>query len=77
LPDNHDSKVEPATTIRRTKIGGSPAAEIMSGDKMTAELTVIVSGRFVVAIEGRNVASLEPLQAMLANIDLKALVALK
>jgi len=77
LPEDYDDKVPPATTIKRMKIEESQAAEMWDAEKTTGEITVVVGGRFVVAIEAQTASDLEALRAMLASVDLKALAALK
>ena len=77
LPDGYSDTVPPATTIKRMKIDGSPASELWNAEKMTGEITRLISGRFVVAVEAQKGDTLESLRAMLATVDLKALAALK
>ena len=77
LPDDFDGTVPPATTIKRMKIDGSPASEMWNADKMTGEITILLSGRFVVAVEAQKADGPEVLRAMLALVDVKAVAALK
>ena len=77
LPDDFDGKVPPATILKRMKIDGSPASEMWDAEKMTGEVTVLLSGRFVVAVDAQKADSPELLRAMLALVDVKALASLK
>ena len=77
LPDGHVGKIPPATIITRMNIDGSPAAEMWDAEKLNGEITVVVGGRFVASVETSKADSLEPLKAILAGVDLKALGALK
>jgi len=77
LPDDYTDTVPPATTIKRMKIDQSPASEIWNAAKMTGEITVLVSSRYVVAIEAQKGDTLETLRAMLTLVDTKALAAVK
>jgi hypothetical protein len=69
--------VPPASTIRRLNVSGSPAAELWDGAKNEGEITVVVDGRFVVTLEGFQLDKLETLRAMLQQIDLNKVAALK
>jgi hypothetical protein len=77
LPDNYEGKVPPATTIKRTKIDGTPGSEMWDADKMSGEMILVVAGRFVVEVESQKADSLESLRAILKAVDLKALAALR
>lgn len=76
FPDNYVGKVEPATTITRAKFNEWPAAELWDPEKCKGEVTVLVAGRFVAKAEG-NADTLETLKALVGQIDLKKLAALK
>jgi len=77
LPADYAETLQPATTVRRLKIEGSPAHEMWNGEKMTGEITVLVGGRFVVTVEAQKSDSLDTLRQVFAAVDLKALAALK
>jgi len=77
LPDNYDGKVPPATTIKRSKTDNTRASEMWDAEKLSGEMIVVVSGRFVVAVESQKAESLENLRSLLAAVDLKALASLK
>jgi hypothetical protein len=77
LPADYSAALQPATTIKRLKIGESPAYEMWNGEKMTGEVTVVVGGRFVAAVEAVKGDGLESLRKILEGVDLKALAALK
>jgi hypothetical protein len=77
LRDDHEAEIPPATTIRRVKVDGSPAAEIWDSEKLDGEITVVVGGRFVAVVEASKADSLETLRSILGGVDLKALGALK
>jgi hypothetical protein len=51
--------------------------EMWDSGKMSGEITVVVAGRFVVAVEAQKADSLDTLRALLASVDLKAVGALK
>jgi hypothetical protein len=76
LPEDHADQFA-ATTIKRSKIEGSPAVEMWDAEKFSGEITVVVGGRFVASVESPKADSLETLRAILAGVDLKALGALK
>lgn len=77
LPEDSVKEIPPATTIKRLKIDGSPAAEMWDAAKKTGEITVVIGGRFVVTVEAQRAESLDTLRAVLASVDLKSLAALK
>jgi hypothetical protein len=77
LPDDFDGKVPPATTIRRMKVDGSPASEMWDAEKMTGELAVLLSGRFVISVDAQKADAPELLRTMLALVDFKAFASLK
>ena len=77
LPDDFDGKVPPATILKRMKIDGSPASEMWDSEKMTGEITVLLGGRFVVAVDAQKADGPELLRTMLALVDVKALASLK
>lgn len=77
LPDNYTDDVPPATTVKRLKMDGSPAAELWDAQKLSGEITVVVGGRFVASVETAKVDSLDTLRAILASVNLKALAAAK
>ena len=77
LPDGYAETVPPATTVARVKINDMPAAEMWDAEALKGELTVLVNGRFAVALEAKKVDSLDTLRAILAAVDLKALAAKK
>jgi hypothetical protein len=77
LPEGSVTEVPPATTIKRLKIDGSPAAEMWDAGKKAGEITVVVGDRFVVTVEAQKAESLDTLRAVLASVDLKSLAALK
>jgi hypothetical protein len=77
LPDGYSDTIPPATTVARVKINEMPAAEMWDAEALKGELTVLVNGRFAVAIEARKADSLGTLRAMVGAVDLKALAAQK
>lgn len=77
LPDGYSDQIPPATTVARVKINDMPAASMWDAEALKGELTVLVNGRFVVALEAKKVESLDTLRGMLSAVDLKALAALK
>ena len=77
LPEDYKESVPPASTIRRFRVGGEPAAELWDTAKNAGEITVVIDGRFVAILEGFQLESLEPLRTMLEQIDLKKVAALK
>lgn len=77
LPEGSVTEVPPATTIKRLKIDGSPAAEMWDAQTKTGEITVVIGGRFVATVEAQRAGSLDALRAILASVDLKSLAALK
>ncbi len=76
LPEDHHDQIS-ASTIRRSKIDGSPAVEMWDAEKLNGEITVVVGGRFVASAEASKADTLETLRAILSTVDLKALAALK
>lgn len=77
LPDDYADQVPPATTIKRIKIDGSPAVETWDSEKLNGEIAVVVSGRFVAAVETSKADTLDTLKGILSGVNLKALGALK
>jgi hypothetical protein len=77
LPDDYTEKIPPATIVTRLKIAGSPAAEHWNGTKQEGEITVLVSGRFVVSLEGSHLDGPETLRGLVQQVDLKKLAELK
>lgn len=77
LPEGHAETMAPATTVARTKHEYGTAAERWDGAAQVADIEVLVGGRFVVTLEGRQLESLDDLRAILKTIDLKKLAELK
>ena len=77
FPDDYVGQIPPATTVTRLMFKGSPAATLWDSAKSEGELTVVVGGRFVAKAEGSRLDSLDTLRAIVDQIDLKALSALK
>lgn len=77
LPEGHAQTMAPATTVARTKHEYGTAAERWDGAGQVADIEVLVGGRFVVTLEGRQLESLDDLRALLKTIDLKKLAELK
>ncbi len=77
FPDDYSDTIPPATTIKRLKVGDWPAASRWDADKGDGEFTLLVAGRFVATAEGSHVDSLDTLRAIIEQIDLQKLAALK
>jgi hypothetical protein len=77
LPDGYTDTVPPASTVRRLKIAGAPAAELWDSAKNEGEITVVVNGRFVAMLEGFQLDSVDTLHTIVEQIDMKKVAALK
>ena len=77
LPEGHAESMAPATTITRTKHEFGTAAERWDGAERVADIEVLVGGRFVVTLEGRQLETLNDLRGVLKGIDLKKLSEMK
>ena len=77
LPEGHAESMAPATTVTRTKHELGTAAERWDGAAKVADIEVLIGGRFVVTLEGRQLESLDDLRAVLKGIDLKKLAEMK
>ena len=64
------------STIRRVLVKGSPAAELWDPAKGSGEITVVIGGRFVVAVDSSTCQGLDPLRSVLEAMDFKAIEAL-
>ena len=62
---------------RAASIEGYPGFETWNATAKTGEVDVVVDRRFIVEVEGRQVADLADLRTFLARVDLHALVARK
>lgn len=58
-------------------IDGQPGCESWQNDARDGDITILVSGRFVVNARGLNLSSIEPLQKLVKAIPIKRLAALK
>ena len=77
LPPGYSESIAPATSVKRFELGGQPAASRYDARAREAELTVLIGGRFVAKAEANNVAGLEPLVAILENVNFGKVSALK
>ena len=69
---------QPANGYRKAStVGGFPAIEEWDAGTRTAELTVIVAGRFIVKANASEVSDIKPARAVIDAVDLKKLAALK
>lgn len=62
---------------KATTVNGNPAIEKWNKDRKNGELDVLVGKRFMVTIEGRDIADISELQAFASNFDFGAIGALK
>jgi hypothetical protein len=67
----------PAISLARLRVMDMPAVEMWDAQKLEGEITMVVAGRFVVALEGTKTDSLETIHGLLRALDVKALAALK
>jgi hypothetical protein len=77
LPEGYSDEVPPATVIKRLTVNGMPAAYRWDGEKREGEYTVVIGGRFVAKVEGTNLETVDALRAILDQIDMQKLGALK
>jgi hypothetical protein len=77
LPDGYSETIPPATKVTRLQRNGAQVAERWDERKSTGEITMLFGGRFVVGVEGKQIAGLDTLRPFLAAIDLKQLSELK
>lgn len=77
LPDGYSERIPPATKVTRFQRDGVQVAERWDERKSAGEITMLVGGRFVVAVEGKQITGLDSLRPFLATIDLKQLSELK
>ena len=69
---------QPANGYRKAStVAGFPAIEEWDADTKSAELTVIVAGRFIVKANANDVSDIKPARAVIDAVDLKKLAALK
>jgi len=62
---------------KATTVSGNPAIEKWNKDRSNGELDVLVGKRFMVTIEGRDIADMKLLQDFASNFDFNAIGALK
>jgi hypothetical protein len=63
-----------STTERKyASIDGAPGFETWLADTNEGDVTVVISGRFVVTARGLNVSGLEPVRALVRAVNLKDL----
>lgn len=62
---------------RSTKVGGHPGWEKWNSERKNGELNAIVAKRFIVQIEGRDIADMQVLHSAMATVDLAKLASLK
>jgi hypothetical protein len=62
---------------RASPLGGSPGFEMWEADSNTAEVTIVVGGRIVVAAKGRGVENVNPVRTLVAAVDQGKLKAVK
>jgi hypothetical protein len=77
LPEGYSERIPPATKVERLQRHGMQIAERWDERKGNADITMLVTGRFVVSGEGRHLDSLETLRALVDTIDVKRLAELK
>lgn len=58
-------------------VSGNPGFEKWSAESRRAEVTVVVGNRFIVQATGRNVDSVDPVNALVKSVDLAKLATLK
>ena len=62
---------------KATTFGGHPAVEKWNAERKRGELTVIVSDRFVVSIEGQSVSDIATLRDFAGKVDLGKVASMK
>lgn len=62
---------------RSTRVGGHPGWEKWDSESKNGELNAIVAKRFIVQVEGRDIADMQVLHAAMATVDLAKLASLK
>ena len=62
---------------RATKVGGHPGFEKWEIESKRGELNLYVGNRFLLTVEGRDIADTKPLQEFVSKMDLAKLAALK
>lgn len=62
---------------KATTVNGQPAIEKWSKRSNNGELNILVGKRFMVTLEGRDIADIKDLQAFAAAMDFGAIAALK
>jgi hypothetical protein len=77
LPEHHQEKIGAATTLSRAPYAGLPAAERWDAIKSAGDIEVLVDGRFVVTLEGTQIASIDELRDVLKLIDVKKFAGLR
>jgi len=65
------------TVIKATTVGGFPGYEEWTSESRNGAVSVLVEGRFTVAVTGSFVADLATIRRVAESIDLKKLAALK
>jgi hypothetical protein len=69
--------IPPATTIKRFKFNESPAALRWDDQAKEGEFVTVISERFVAKAEGTTLDASDTLQALVEQVNLKALAALR
>jgi hypothetical protein len=62
---------------RAARIGGQPGIEEWNVESKRGEVTAVVANRFIVKATGHDVASLDPVKAVVEAVDLSKLASLK
>jgi hypothetical protein len=62
---------------RAARIGGPPGIEEWNVESKRGEVTAVVANRFIVKATGHDVASLDPVKAVVEAVDLSKLASLK
>jgi len=76
FPADYSGRILPATTIKRFKLNDAPAALRWDDEAKEGEFVAIIAQRFVAKSEGSTLAAAD-LQAMVEQVNLKALASLK
>jgi hypothetical protein len=71
------SERTPGGYKKASPIGGSPGFETWDNDSNTAEVTVVVANRIIVAAKGRGVENVNPVRALVSTVDQGKLKAVK
>ena len=62
---------------KSTTFGGYPAVEKWEAERKNGEFTIVVGDRFVVKLEGHDVADIKTLRDFAGKVDLGKVAALK